>query len=157
MIPTTRFFFRLTRATFPLCAAALLLPTVATVLAQEKGTRPFAIEETAERVTLRGSALEASIKKNCYVCFIHEVGERPVKAGESFGAAYIVGWFDSIEEMEQVYDQYRGHSALEVMAEGWKLIPSSAPAGARAVTLEKADASAKAREEMKRNAGRNSL
>lgn len=57
-----------------------------------------------------------------YVCFIHEVGERPVKAGESFGAAYVIGWFDSIEEMEKVYDQYRGYSALEVTAEGWKLV-----------------------------------
>ena len=57
-----------------------------------------------------------------YVCFIHEVGERPVKAGESFGAAYIIGWFDSIEEMEAVYDQYCGHSAVEVTAQGWKLI-----------------------------------
>jgi hypothetical protein len=57
-----------------------------------------------------------------YICFIHEVGERPVKAGESFGAAYIIGWFDTIEEMEAVYDQYRGHSALEVTAEGWKLL-----------------------------------
>ena len=56
-----------------------------------------------------------------YVCFIHEVGERPVKAGESFGAAYIVGWFDSVAEMEQVYDQYRGGSAVEVTAEGWRL------------------------------------
>lgn len=61
-----------------------------------------------------------------YVCFIHEVGERPVKAGETFGAAYIVGWFDSIEEMEKVYDQYCGHSALEVTAEGWHLVPSPA-------------------------------
>lgn len=58
-----------------------------------------------------------------YVCFIHEVGERPVKAGESFGAAYVVGWFDSIEAMEKVYDQYRDHSALEVNADGWKLLP----------------------------------
>ena len=56
-----------------------------------------------------------------YVCLIHEVGERPVKAGESFGAAYIVGWFDSIEEMEKVYDLYRGRSGLEVRADGWKL------------------------------------
>ncbi|HEV7404848.1 MAG TPA: DUF3500 domain-containing protein [Chthoniobacteraceae bacterium] len=59
-----------------------------------------------------------------YVCLIQEVGERPVKAGESFGAAYIVGWFDSIEEMEKVYDQYRGNSALEVTTDGWKLVPS---------------------------------
>ncbi len=68
-----------------------------------------------------------------YVCFIHEVGERPVKAGESFGAAYVVGWFDSIGEMERVYDQYRGYSALEVTAKGWKLIPSGLPTGARPV------------------------
>lgn len=60
-----------------------------------------------------------------YVCFIHEVGERPIKAGESFGAAYVIGWFESIEEMEQVYDQYRGHSALEATPDGWKLIPSA--------------------------------
>jgi hypothetical protein len=58
-----------------------------------------------------------------YVCFIHEVGERPVKAGESFGAAYIIGWFDTIQEMEAVYDQHRGHSSLEVTVEGWKLMP----------------------------------
>jgi hypothetical protein len=31
-----------------------------------------------------------------------------VRAGESFGAAYVVGWFDSIAEMEQVYDRYKG-------------------------------------------------
>jgi len=57
-----------------------------------------------------------------YVCFIHEVGERPVKAGESFGAAYVVGWFDSIEEMEKVYDQYQGSNALEASPAGWSLV-----------------------------------
>ena len=46
-----------------------------------------------------------------------------VFTGESFGAAYIVGWFDSIDEMERVYDRYRGHSALTVSADGWKLLP----------------------------------
>ena len=65
-----------------------------------------------------------------YVCFIHEIGERPVRAGKSFGAAFIIGWFDSIAEMEKVYDQYRGHSALEVTQEGWKLIPSKHTCGA---------------------------
>lgn len=64
---------------------------------------------------------EAWCHERGYVCFIHEVGERPVKVGESFGAAYVVGWFDSIDEMEKTYDLYRGHSALEVGAEGWKL------------------------------------
>ena len=66
---------------------------------------------------------EAWCHQRGYVCFIHEVGERPVKAGGSFGAAYVVGWFDSIEEMEKVYDQYRGHSSLEVSTQGWKLRP----------------------------------
>jgi hypothetical protein len=57
-----------------------------------------------------------------YVCMIEEIGGRPVKAGESFGAAFVVGFFDSIEEMEKVYDEYAGHQGLEVSANGWKLL-----------------------------------
>ena len=60
-----------------------------------------------------------------YVCFIHEVGERPIKAGESFGAAFVIGWFDSIAEMEKVYDTYRGNSTLDVTTKGWKLSKST--------------------------------
>jgi hypothetical protein len=52
---------------------------------------------------------------------IEEFGGRPIKAGESFSAAFIVGFFDSIAEMEQVYDQYAGHSGLIASADGWKL------------------------------------
>ena len=50
-----------------------------------------------------------------------EFGGRPVKAGESFSAAFIVGYFDSIEEMEAVYDAHRGHRLVEASAEGWGL------------------------------------
>lgn len=64
---------------------------------------------------------EAWCHQRGYVCFIQEIGGRPVKAGESFSAAFIVGYFDSIEEMQEVYDQYSGHSGLEVSAGGWKL------------------------------------
>lgn len=64
---------------------------------------------------------EAWCHQRNYVCMIHEFGERPIKAGETFSAAFIVGWFDSIEEMEAVYDAHRGASSLEVSAEGWKL------------------------------------
>lgn len=64
---------------------------------------------------------EAWCHQRDYVCFIQEIGERPVKAGESFSAAFIVGYFDSIEEMERVYDEHKGHSGLEVSASGWKL------------------------------------
>ena len=56
-----------------------------------------------------------------YVCMIEEIGGWPVKAGDSFGAAFIVGYFDSIEEMEKVYDEFAGNQGLEVSEKGWKL------------------------------------
>ncbi|MGH7139984.1 MAG: hypothetical protein ACREHD_29950, partial [Pirellulales bacterium] len=64
---------------------------------------------------------EAWCHERGYVCMIEEFGGRPIEAGESFSAAFVVGFFDSIEEMERVYDQYAGHSGLQVSAEGWKL------------------------------------
>ena len=65
---------------------------------------------------------EAWCHQRGYICFIEEFGERPVKAGESFSAAFIVGYFDSVEEMQEVFDQHKGHSGLEVSEEGWKLV-----------------------------------
>jgi hypothetical protein len=67
------------------------------------------------------SVLEAWCHQRGYVCLIEEIGGRPIKAGQTFGAAFLVGYFDSIDEMEQTYDQYRGHDALEVDDRGWKL------------------------------------
>ncbi|HUY35908.1 MAG TPA: hypothetical protein VMV69_24425 [Pirellulales bacterium] len=64
---------------------------------------------------------EAWCHERGYICMIEEFGGRPIKAGQSFSAAFVVGYFDSIEEMEQVYDRYAGHSGLEVTAKGWKL------------------------------------
>jgi hypothetical protein len=55
------------------------------------------------------------------VCLIEEFGGHPVKAGDSFSAAFIVGYFDSIEEMHAVYDKYRGATTLEFSATDWKL------------------------------------
>jgi hypothetical protein len=37
---------------------------------------------------------------------------RKVKAGESFGAAYVVGYFDDIPKMEKAYDRYKGSRAI---------------------------------------------
>ena len=68
---------------------------------------------------------EAWCHQRGYVCMIEEFGGRPVKAGESFSAAFIVGYFDSIDEMHKVYDKYAGNSVLEVSEEGWKLFPDS--------------------------------
>ena len=44
-----------------------------------------------------------------------------MKPGESFSAAFVVVFFDSIDEMHSVYDQYSGHTGLEVTQDGWKL------------------------------------
>jgi hypothetical protein len=52
---------------------------------------------------------------------IQELHGRPVKAGETFGAAYIVGWFDSLEEMHRVYDQHKGKTRLLVSPQRWEL------------------------------------
>ena len=39
-----------------------------------------------------------------------------------FRAAFIVGYFDSIEQMQRIYDQYKGHTGLQVASDGWKLL-----------------------------------
>jgi hypothetical protein len=64
---------------------------------------------------------EAWCHERGYVCLIEEFGGRPIKPGESFSAAFVVGFFDSIEEMHDVYDQYAGHTGLDVDREAWKL------------------------------------
>ena len=80
-----------------------------------------------ERHRLAGMTLdprvpcEAWCHQRGYVCMIEEIGGRPVKAGESFGAAFIVGFFDSIDEMHMVYDAHAGHQGLQVSESGWKL------------------------------------
>ncbi len=65
---------------------------------------------------------EAWCHQRGYVCLIEEIGGRPIRAGETFGAAYIVGYFDSVAEMERVYDQHAGHAGLEVDEKGWRLV-----------------------------------
>ncbi len=64
---------------------------------------------------------EAWCHQRDYVCMIEEFGGRPIKAGESFSAAFIVGYFDSIEEMQHAYDQHSGKNVLEVTQDGWQL------------------------------------
>jgi hypothetical protein len=55
---------------------------------------------------------EAWCHQRGYVCFIEELHGRRVRAGESFGAAYAVGWFDDVKEMEEVCDRYKGKRAI---------------------------------------------
>jgi hypothetical protein len=65
---------------------------------------------------------EAWCHQRGYICLIEEFGGRPIKPGESFSAAFIVGYFDSIEEMHQVYDAHQGHTGLKVDNAGWQLV-----------------------------------
>lgn len=77
---------------------------------------------------LAGMTLDPSIVSEAwchqrnYVCMIQEFGGRPIKAGEHFSAAFIVGYFDSIEEMHRVYDAHRGATELVVDEKGWELV-----------------------------------
>lgn len=55
------------------------------------------------------------------IVMIEEIHGRPVKVGETFSAAHIVGYFDSIDQMNQVFDEHRGAKSLAVDARGWRL------------------------------------
>ena len=64
---------------------------------------------------------EAWCHQRGYVSFIQELHGRPVKAGEAIGAAYVVGWFDSVEEMKRVYDAYKGRRRIVVDGTSFRL------------------------------------
>src|SRR5262249_42082867 len=68
-----------------------------------------------------GAVSEAWCHQRGYVCFIQELHGRKVRAGERFGAAYVVGYFDDIPAMEKVYDQFKGKTALRLTDRGFKL------------------------------------
>jgi len=65
---------------------------------------------------------EAWCHQRGYVCMIEEFGGRPIRPGQSFRAAFLVGYFDSLEEIQRVYDAHKGHTGLEATADGWKLL-----------------------------------
>src|SRR5262249_1980433 len=58
----------------------------------------------------------------------------------SFGAAYVVGYFDDVPAMERVYDRHRGASALVVEGGQFRLREAAAqPGGTSHVTVLTAD------------------
>lgn len=78
---------------------------------------------------LAGLTLEPSVVYEAWcsqrpgniIVMIEEIHGKKVKAGDSFSAAHIVGYFDSIEAMHQLYDRHKGHTSLSVDEKGWKL------------------------------------
>jgi hypothetical protein len=65
------------------------------------------VRETAERIVISTPQLQATVNKKDYVTGI---------AGGSF-----VGFFDSVEEMLRVYDQYAGAEEVVVNDGMWNL------------------------------------
>jgi hypothetical protein len=64
---------------------------------------------------------EAWCHQRGYICFIQELHRRNVKAGDSFGAAYIVGWFDDLEAMHKAYDAHKGANRIVITRDGFRL------------------------------------
>ena len=64
---------------------------------------------------------EAWCHQRGYVCFIQEVGGLAVKAGGGFSSAYIVGFFEGVEEMENIYDAHKEAKRLVVTQNGFSL------------------------------------
>jgi hypothetical protein len=65
--------------------------------------------------------VEAWCHQRGYACFIQELHGRKIKAGETFGAAYIVGYFDDIPAMEKAYDAHKGKNRIVVEGKKWRL------------------------------------
>lgn len=64
----------------------------------------------------------ASMRPGGIIVMIQEIHGKPTKAGDSFSATNIVGYFDSIEEMHEVYERHKGHTALTANKAGWRLM-----------------------------------
>ena len=64
---------------------------------------------------------EAWCHQRGYVCLIQELHRKTVHAGESFGAAYVIGYFDDVADMERVYDRYRGKTQIKIADGSFRL------------------------------------
>jgi len=79
---------------------------------------------------LAGLTLEPSVVYEAWcsqrpgniIVMIEEIHGKPIKAGQSFSAAHIVGYFDNIDQMHETYKKYKGHTALTADESGWRLV-----------------------------------
>ena len=63
---------------------------------------------------------EAWCHQRGYVCFIEEIGTA-VRRGQSFAAAHVIGYFDSVADMEKEADRLKGFSSLVATKDYWLL------------------------------------
>jgi len=74
-------------------------------------------------MTLRPDVVsEAWCHQRGYVSMIQEIGGGNYRKGDRIQAAYLIGYFDSLEAMDRTFDQEAGPVGIEVDAEGWKLV-----------------------------------
>lgn len=78
---------------------------------------------------LAGMTLEPSVvyeawcsQRSGIIVMIEEVYGKPIRAGQSFSAAHIVGYFDTVNQMHALYDQNKGHTGLVADESGWRLV-----------------------------------
>ncbi len=64
---------------------------------------------------------EAWCHQRGYICFIQEIGRLDLRRGDRFAAAYIIGYFDTIEAMREEYDRYRGYNSVAASENCWLL------------------------------------
>jgi hypothetical protein len=64
---------------------------------------------------------EAWCHQRGYICFIQELHGRKVKAGDTIGAAYVVGYFDDVAAMEAAFDRHKGSKRIDVTEKAWQL------------------------------------
>jgi hypothetical protein len=50
---------------------------------------------------------------------IQEIGGLKVRVGDSFGSTHIIGFFEDIEEAEELFDSQEGATAVNVSKQGW--------------------------------------
>lgn len=79
---------------------------------------------------LAGLTLEPSVVYEAWcsqrpggiIVMIEEIHGKPTRAGQSFSAAHVVGYFDTIDQMHAVHNRYKGHTGLSADASGWRLV-----------------------------------
>jgi hypothetical protein len=64
---------------------------------------------------------EAWCHQRGYVCMIEELHRRHVKAGEKFGAAYAVGWFDDVAAMKKCAERYKGAKKIVLSDDSFRV------------------------------------
>lgn len=64
---------------------------------------------------------EAWCHQRGYVCMIQEIGGRAVRAGETFSAVHLIGYFDDPREMHDTFDKHKCARSLSITPGGWDL------------------------------------